>query len=76
MKVALPTAVYYGIIDAWTTPTERLIHSDSGTPLPGGLVEFELQEQLATELRLFMLDGESYADALERLLAKNGGKVS
>lgn len=74
--VILPARVHRRIIDEWTTSTERLMHPDSGKRLPCGDVEWDMPEEVTVALQPFMLEDETYADALERLLEEAGGRIS
>lgn len=71
MKVALSPQVYYGLLERFTTPTDRLVYRDRCKRLPDGRVEFELDADIAAEFDRRKLAGESYADYLARLL-ENG----
>lgn len=44
--------------------------------LANGRVQFNMPDAIAEMMREFMLEGESYEEAIERLLAVAGGKVS
>ena len=74
--VTLPAAIYYGIIERCTTSTDRLIQCDRGRRLPNGDIQFELQAKAQELLHPYMLEGESYAQTIERLYATAGGRVS
>lgn len=67
--VTLPSSVYYGFIERWTTPTDRLICIDRSEQLPGGMVRFELIPAAKELLDNFRLEGETYAECFERLFA-------
>lgn len=74
--VVLKAEVHRRIIDELTTPTERLIYPDRCKRLADGSVQWNMPDDAAAALQEFMLQGESYADAIERLLAVAGGRIS
>ncbi|MGY4295335.1 hypothetical protein ACVWXN_003430 [Bradyrhizobium sp. i1.4.4] len=67
--VIVPARVYYGLLEQWTTPTERLMYRERGKSLPDGRIRFELDDTAIELIEPFRLEGETYADFLERLVA-------
>lgn len=76
MRITVPAHVYRGLIDEHTTEAERRRYPDPGRQLADGRVEFDLDDETIAELQPFVLPGEAFADALERLLAIAGGRLS
>jgi hypothetical protein len=76
MKLTLPAHIYYGLIERFTTPTDRLIANDRGIATPGGSIEFELDPCAQAAIDAHRLAGETYQDAIERLLAVRSGHLS
>jgi hypothetical protein len=74
--VTLPAPIYHRLIEEWTSPTERLMQPSRAKHLANGRVQFNVPDAIAEMMREFMLDGESFQDAIERLLAKAGGQIS
>jgi hypothetical protein len=75
-SVILPAHVHRRLIDDYTSPTDRLIYADRGERLADGSLRWEMPDDVAALLREFMLEGESYTDAIERLLAEISGQIS
>ncbi|QQO30766.1 hypothetical protein JJC00_18960 [Bradyrhizobium diazoefficiens] len=67
--VIVPARVYHGLLERWTTPTDRLIYRDRGVALPDGRVRFELDAAALELIEPFRLEGETYPEFLERLVA-------
>lgn len=76
MVLTLPASTYHGIIEKWTTPADRRILQDRGERLPDGRIRFKLPDDAATMLQEFMFEGETYQDAIERLMAQAAGQIA